>query len=92
MSLFTFFWKRPKEFQVMCGECSLKAFSEADHSRICFGVRGWCPRFDHFTKGKQRAPELFSLECAICIETAAEKFDNPSNRANPQSYPDCMVD
>lgn len=88
MSLFTFILAYPDEFQVMCGECSLGSFPNDQRTRTHIRIKAWCPRFDHFAKGKQVASEIFGLECAICMETTAEKFDETSNSTYPQSFPD----
>lgn len=58
---------------VVCGECLLNSAIDVEH-KITIGNL-WCPRNDHFNRGKQKARELFGIECLICSENAADKFD-----------------
>ena len=81
-------WSVLTKFQVMCGECSLAAFPDDQRTRSDLDIKVWCPRFNHFAKGEQAALEIFGVECAICMITTAERFDEPHTSTHPQSCPD----
>jgi hypothetical protein len=53
---------------------------------IC--LRGWCPKYDHFVLRAQKVRDLFGLVCLICLETAAEKYDEPRRRRYSQDHID----
>src|SRR5947207_8299260 len=60
--------------QVVCGECLLSCFLEEEHKSKTI-KRLWCPKSNHFDIGEQMTRELFGIDCLICSEKAAEKFD-----------------
>jgi len=43
-------------------------------------LEGWCLKYDYFALDTQELYNLFGLVCLICLETAAEKFDEPRRR------------
>jgi hypothetical protein len=71
--------KHANESQVICGDCILGGVPDDERSRIRIDVKAWCPKNDHFEMGKQEALELFGLDCMICLEKVAEKFDQPQD-------------
>ena len=59
---------------MICGECLLSRFGEEERKKTVI-TEIWCPKKNHFSKGKQEALEIFGVDCAICLEPAAEKYD-----------------
>jgi hypothetical protein len=62
--------------------------SKDKRDRTPLSFKGWCPKHDHFAMGAQEAREIFGLDCLICLETAAEKFDQPRAKGCPQDHLD----
>lgn len=75
-------------FQVICGDCIIGSVSEGERGCIRPDIKAWCPKNDHFAVGVQEAHELFGLDCSICLEKAAEKFDQPRRRRYRQEQVD----
>jgi hypothetical protein len=56
-------------------DCLLSSFSKEKLIPRCTITKLWCPRYDHFDKGEQKAYELFGTSCLICFEKAADAVD-----------------
>lgn len=61
--------------QVLCGECLLGNIQEQERESSSVIKDVWCPKSDHFDKGKQEACQIFGLECAICYTPSADEID-----------------
>ncbi|KAL5328192.1 hypothetical protein ACEPPN_001688 [Leptodophora sp. 'Broadleaf-Isolate-01'] len=60
---------------VLCGECLLGNIQEQERESSSIIKDVWCPKSDHFDKGKQEACQIFGLECAICCTSSANEID-----------------
>ncbi|KAH9207071.1 hypothetical protein DL95DRAFT_415955 [Leptodontidium sp. 2 PMI_412] len=60
---------------VLCGECLLGNIQEQERESSSIIKDVWCPKSDHFDKGKQEACQIFGLECAICYTSSANEID-----------------
>ncbi|KAF4635542.1 hypothetical protein G7Y89_g2548 [Cudoniella acicularis] len=60
---------------VLYGECLLGSIPEQEHASNSVVLDVYCPKSDHFDKGKQEARQIFRLEYAICYMTSADKID-----------------
>lgn len=69
-----------KTGQVVCGECALASQKECLRSISGLLAWLWCIQADHFKHGEQVASEVFGVDCGICLETAAEKYDDAQSR------------
>ena len=73
---------------MICGDCILGGVPDDERSRMRIHVKAWCPKNDHFEIGKQKGLELFGLDCMICLEKVAEKFDQPHRKTYQQDHLD----
>ncbi|KAH8650311.1 hypothetical protein BGZ60DRAFT_520537 [Tricladium varicosporioides] len=60
---------------VLCGECLLGSIPEQERESSSVVQDVYCPKSDHFDKGKQEARQIFGLECAICYTTSDDEID-----------------